>query len=230
MSPLAGRLALVTGASRGIGLATAEALAAKGAQVVRLARSLKPNYTEQYTDITCDVTSEPDLARAASQLAGEGRTPDILVNNAGIFLPAPLLETTPEAFRQQITVNLIGPFLVLRAFLPGMLRRGTGHIVTIGSRADHMAFANNAAYSASKYGLRGLHEVMAVELEGTGIRATLVSPGPTDTNIWDAVDLKANPRFPPRSAMRNASDVAAEVVMQILGNRSPLPAGERGQG
>src|SRR5208283_432105 len=94
--------------------------------------------------------------------------------------------TTPEIFARMLALNLAAPFQLVRAFLPGMRLRGRGHVVTVGSVADHVAFPGNSAYSASKFGVRGLHEVLRTELRGTGVRATLVSPGGVDTPLWDA--------------------------------------------
>lgn len=215
MTRLAGRIALVTGAGRGIGLAIAESLEAEGAQVVRLARSLVPARSARRTDIPGDVTREADVERVRALLVADGRVPDILVNNAGSFLLKPLVDTTPAEFRGQLDVNLVGPFLVLRAFVPEMRRRGSGHIVTIGSVADHLALPGNAAYGASKHGLRALHDVLTLELEGTDIRTTLISPTATDTSLWDTVDRRANPGLPERASMREPSDVAAEVLAAV---------------
>ena len=134
--------------------------------------------------------SSHDVSRAASEVAGRfGGAPSILINNAGHFVLGPAHQLSPDEFRSSLDVNLLAPFLLARAFLPAMLARGTGHIVSIRSIADHMAFPENAAYSASKYGLRGLHEVLRAELRGTGVHATLISPGPTDTPLWDPVIL-----------------------------------------
>jgi len=212
---LAGRVAVVTGASRGIGLAIAESLSGAGADVVRLARSLVPRRTRGYSDIPCDVTREGEVQRVAETLNREGRVPDILVNNAGVFLLRPLVETTATQFREQLEVNLVGPFLVLRAFLPAMRTRGSGHIVTIGSVADHVGLPGNAAYSASKYGLRGLHEVLTAELKDTGIVTTLIAPGATDTALWDSVDRAANPGLPARESMLRPADVARMVTEAV---------------
>ncbi len=184
---------------------------------MRLARSLTPARSATRTDIPCDVTREADVDRAAAQLAADGRVPDILVNNAGSFLLKPLADTTAAEFRAQLEVNLVGPFLVLRAFLPAMRRRGSGHIVTIGSVADHVALPGNAAYAASKYGVRGLHEVLTAELAGSGLQTTLLSPGATDTTLWDGIDREANPGLPERSAMARPADVAREVVEAVGG-------------
>ena len=213
----------MTGASRGIGLAIAESLAREGAQVVRVARTLEPGY---------DVTREADVNRLAASLRADNRVPDILVNNAGSFLLKPLVDTTPAEFRGQLETNLVGPFLVLRAFVPAMRARGSGHIVTIGSVADHVALPGNAAYGASKHGLRALHEILTLELQGTGLRTTLISPAATDTSLWDTVDRRTYPGLPGRTSMLKPKDVAASVLSAIVGFGipSPSPVRERGQG
>ncbi|MFI5255620.1 MAG: SDR family oxidoreductase, partial [Gemmatimonadales bacterium] len=137
--------------------------------------------------------------------------PDILVNNAGAFLVAPVEETSVDVFREMLELNLTAPFAFVRAFLPEMRRRGGGHLVTVGSIADRAVFAGNAAYAASKHGLRALHEVLRAELRGTGVRASLVSPGPVDTELWNVVDPDRRPGFTPRAEMLDADSVADAV-------------------
>jgi NADP-dependent 3-hydroxy acid dehydrogenase YdfG len=216
--PLAGRTAVVAGASRGIGLAVADALHAAGAHVVRLARSLADAEAERRTDLRCDLTDPAAVARAARRVGESRGAPEVLVHAAGLFLVKPLEQTTPEEFAAQLAGNLTAPFLVLRAFLPAMTARGRGTVVTIGSVADHRAFAGNAAYGAAKAGVRGLHAVLERELHGTGVRATLLSPGPVDTQLWDPVDPDARPGFTPRAEMLAAGDVA-EAVMFVVSRR-----------
>ncbi len=109
-------------------------------------------------------------------------------------------------------MNLVGTFAVARGFLPAMRARGSGVFITIGSIADHVAFPENTIYSTTKYGLRGLHETLAVEYRGTGVRCTLVSPGPTDTALWDPVDPDNRPGFVPRRAMLRPADVADAIL------------------
>jgi NAD(P)-dependent dehydrogenase (short-subunit alcohol dehydrogenase family) len=196
-------------------LATAHALQEHGVHVVRLARSLSQATGEGRTDFPCDVTREADLQRVAARLGEIGRVPDILVNNAGTFLLKALVQTTPEEFRDQLNVNLVAPFLVLRTFLPFLIARGAGDAVTIGSVADHVALPGNAAYAASKYGVRGLHEVMAVETAGSGVRCTLISPSATDTPLWDPIDPDHREGLPRRSEMMRPSEVADAVVFAV---------------
>lgn len=210
--PLDGRVAVITGASRGIGAAVSCALSGAGARVVRLARSLTERVEAWGLDLPCDLTDEAQVQRVAGRILAECGAPAVVVNNAGSFLLASLAETTPGQFRDQLASNLVAPFLVARAFLPAMRDAGGGRHITLGSVADHRAFPGNAAYAAGKFGLRGLHEVLRAEFGGTGVRCSLVSPGPTDTPLWDPVDPDRRPGFTPRSAMLRAEDVAQAVT------------------
>lgn len=220
--PLADRTVVVTGASRGIGLAIARAFVRAGARVAMLARgteALQARATElgdAAIAIPCDVSDRRAVARAVETITRDmDGTPDVLVSNAGLFRPAPLEETTVDQFTETIQVNLVAPFFLVHALLPGMRARGSGHIVTIGSVADRTAFPGNSAYAASKFGARALHEVLRTELRGTGVRVTLVSPGSTDTSIWDGLDRAGTGRFPPREAMLDADAVAAAVLYAV---------------
>ncbi|HEY9480139.1 MAG TPA: SDR family oxidoreductase [Gemmatimonadaceae bacterium] len=216
-------MALVTGATRGIGLATARALAGAGARVAMLARSADTlaarasEIGEAALAVPCDVTNAPAVERALASARATLGDPSILVNNAGIFEPRPIEGISPEDFTRTVHANLVAAFTLVHALLPAMRARGAGHIVTIGSVADRTAFPGNGAYAASKYGLRALHEVMRAELRGSGVRTTLVSPGPTDTPIWDQVERGSDVQrsFPPRSAMMPAQAVAAAVLYAL---------------
>ena len=212
---LVGRVAVVTGASRGIGLAVADELRAAGAHTVRLARSLADGSGERETTLRCDVTRADEVDRAVRRIETDLGVPDIVVNNAGVFFVKPLADTTAQMFAQSLATNLTGPFLVAQAVVPAMARRGSGHLVTIGSSSDRIAYPGNSAYAAGKYGVRGLHEVIAAELAGTGVRTTLVSPGAVDTEMWDPIDPDRTEGFRKRADMMRAEDVAEAVLFAV---------------
>jgi NAD(P)-dependent dehydrogenase (short-subunit alcohol dehydrogenase family) len=212
VTPLGGRTAVVTGASRGIGAAVSAALASAGARVVRVARSLAEGEHVGFVDMRCDLTELPEVERLAERVLAEVGTPDIVVNGAGGFVLAPLEATAPAELDAQLAVNLRAPFAIARAFLPPMQRAGRGSFITIGSVADHVGFPENAAYAASKFGVRGLHEALAAEYRGSGVRLTLLSPGPTDTGLWDPFDPDRRQGFTRRADMLRAADVAEAVV------------------
>ncbi len=219
MSALTGRIAVVTGASRGIGAAVAAHLAREGARVARLARSLEDRRDSHALDLPCDVTDAARVPVVAELIRAEWGVPDLLVNNAGAFHLAPFEETSTADFDTQLTSNLRGPWLVARAFVPMMRAAGRGQVITVGSVADHSAFPGNAAYAAAKFGLRGLHETLVAEYRGTGVRFTLLSPGPTDTAAWDAVDPDSHTGLTPRARMLRPDDVAGAVT--FLATRPP---------
>jgi len=218
---LAGRTALVSGASSGIGLAVARALAGAGARVAVVARradrlaAAAAELGGGALAIPCDLADAPAVARALAQLRGAfGGAPDLVVSNAGIFAPAPLAAMSEDAFRDTLAVNLVAPFLLARAVLPDMLARRAGHLVTIGSAADRQAFPGSGAYGASKAGARMMHEVLRMETRGTGVRTTLVSPAAVDTPIWEEVDPSVV-RAPHAAAMLDAADVARAVLYAV---------------
>lgn len=220
--PLSGRTALVTGASRGIGQGAAAALAAAGAQVVLVARGADALAAAASACGPRAVALPGDVRTAAGAAAivtgvlrQLGAPPDILVNNAGLFSLAPVHETDADVFAETVDVNLVAPFRLVRAFLAAWRTRGGGHIVTIGSVADRHPFPDNGAYAASKFGARALHEVVRAETQGTGVRCTLVSPGPVDTPLWDPVQPETREGFPSREAMLRAADVADAVVWSV---------------
>ena len=219
---LDGRTAVVTGASRGIGAGIARALAREGVRVMMLARNeARLRETAKglkgALPIACDVSDPKGVERAVKQIQKElGAAPDILVNNAGIFGVSPVEDTTTDFFVDTININLVGPFLFVRAFLADMKARGSGDIVTIGSIADRHIFAGNAAYSAAKFGLRAVHEVLRAELRGTGVRASLISPAATDTDIWNAVTIDdPGGNRSPKRPMLDPDDVVAAVMFAL---------------
>lgn len=223
MESLAGRTAIVTGASRGIGAEIARQLAAGGARVALASRNKKAlnKLAKQIGNLAlpveCDITDPLSVAGAAARVREAfGSAPDIVVNNAGVFKMAPIDSMPPEDFIASINTIVIGPFLVLHEFLAEMRERKSGHVVTMGSAGDRQIFAGNAAYNAGKFGLRAMHEVLRLELKGTGVRATLISPSSVDTQLWDEHDTESGASDLPSRKDMLAPDAVVRAVMFAL--------------
>jgi NAD(P)-dependent dehydrogenase (short-subunit alcohol dehydrogenase family) len=201
---LAGRLALVTGASQGIGAATAEAIAAAGAHVVLAARNRDAldavaarirDAGGKATQVPTDVSSVTDVERLFDAVGETGQLA-ALVCAAAVLSPARFTETTPDIWEETLGVNLTGSFLCCRAAFTAMRAAGEGRIVTIASLSGVYAtekFPGLAAYNVSKYGVIGLTEAIAVEGKEVGISAICVSPGAVDTQML----RRANPELRP---------------------------------
>lgn len=221
-SPLAGRSALVTGASRGIGAACARALAGAGARVVLVARTpdalqaLAGSLPHGAAALPADLeqpAAAPTVAAAAREILGAD--PDILVHAAGTFPLAPLEQIDDAGLETAFALNAAAPLRLTREFLAGMRQHPQAHVVTIGSIADRYVFPANAVYAATKHALRAMHEVLRAETRGSGVRATLVSPAATDTPIWDPYDPDASSDLPSRGEMLRAEDVADAVLWAL---------------
>ncbi len=210
MTALAGHLAVVTGASKGIGAAVAAALAREGATVVRTARHLPGPTSPGVIDVVADLATDEGLDALVAAVVPLG-VPDLVVSNAGAFDLGPFEATPASTLDRLYAINLRAPYELARRLLPMMRARGSGRHLLIGSIADHLALAGNAAYAATKFGARGLHEVLREEYRGTGVLCTLVSPGPVDTPLWDPFDPDRRTDLPPRASMLRAEDVAAAV-------------------
>ena len=189
------KTALVTGAARGIGLATARRFLAEGFRVALLdidGENLQCTYAaigkpEATIAITCDVSDAAGVARAIDIIAKTFGRLDALVNNAGIAIFKPILEVTPEDWARVLAVNLTGPFLVTQAAAPLMRDGGGGAVVNITSISGLRASTLRTAYGTSKAGLAHLTKQQAVELAALGIRVNAVAPGPVDTAMAKAV-------------------------------------------
>ncbi|MGC2095859.1 MAG: SDR family oxidoreductase, partial [Candidatus Sulfotelmatobacter sp.] len=191
--PLAGQVAVVTGAGRGIGAAIAEKLSSLGATAVLCGRTgaalesgaqLITRAGGKAEVVPCDVTSLQSVEAAAGRVEGLFGRVDILVNNAGIGgFGGPLHELAPEAWDQILNTNLRGVYYAVHAFAPLMIRARSGHIINISSLAGKNALPNGAAYAASKWGLNGLSYSVAEELRGYNIRVAVICPGSTNTEL-----------------------------------------------
>ena len=173
---LAGAVCLVTGASAGIGRATVDALTARGAHVVAVARDAERLAGVGERQVTWDL-AEP------AGLADEVGPVDVLVNNAGFGWAGPVAET-PEVERL-VAVNLVAPIALARAFVPAMVSAGHGHIVNVASIAGYVGPREEAVYAATKGGLIAFSESLRYELRGTGVGVTLVSPGAIATEFFE---------------------------------------------
>ena len=187
---LAGRVAIVTGAGRGIGRAIAERFAASGARVAvwdvdAAAAKSAASEIAGTIDLACDVTDPATIAAALAVTEARLGPPDILVNNAGISGPNhPLDEYPAEEWRRVIEIDLVGVFNCCRAVVPAMRRRDYGRIVNIASIAGKEGNPNASAYSAAKAGVIGLTKSLGKELPETGIRVNCVTPAAARTDIF----------------------------------------------
>jgi NAD(P)-dependent dehydrogenase (short-subunit alcohol dehydrogenase family) len=191
--PLAGQVAMVTGAGRGIGAAVAKELSGLGATAVLCGRArgaldaVALAITEaggKAEVVVCDVTSLSSVEAAAGKVEASFGRVDILVNNAGIGgFGGPLHQLAPDAWDQILNTNLRGVYYAVKAFAPLMIRARSGHIINISSLAGKNALPNGAAYAASKWGLNGLSYSAAEELRGYNIRVAVICPGSTNTEL-----------------------------------------------
>jgi NAD(P)-dependent dehydrogenase (short-subunit alcohol dehydrogenase family) len=207
MSEFVGKVAVITGASSGIGRRTAELFAERGANVVTFARS--------GGTVTGDVSDPADVERLFAETKRRFGPCDILVNNAGLAEPAPLVDMTFEQWRRTFAVNVDGIYLTCRRALPSMLERGRGAIVNVASISGVVGpekFPGFVAYCASKGAVISLTEALAVEVKGRGVRVNAVSPGSVDTPMWASVSGGAPASMTPEEV--------AEAILFLASDRS----------
>ena len=222
------RPVVITGASSGIGAATAQVLAAQGYPVALGARR-----TDRLADLVkgmreaggeavahpLDVTSDESVADFAAKVAADLGDVEVVVSNAGMTAPGTVHEISSERFADELDLNLVGAHRVAHAFVPGMVERRRGDLVLISSDVAVRARPFMAAYAASKWGLEGMAAAMQMELEGTGVRVSVVRPGPTWSEIgnewpteeggkvlesWIRFGLARHPHFMQPVALANA--------------------------
>jgi len=189
---LQGRIAMITGASRGLGKQMAEALAGAGAAVALAARNLPMVEAVRASILAAggraeafaaDVTDEAQVAELAIRVRERLGVADILINNAGINVRKPITEFTLQEWHSVLETNLTGAFLCCRAFVPGMIEAKFGRILNMTSIMSHVSLPGRAAYSASKSGLLGMTRALALELAPHGITVNGISPGPFATEM-----------------------------------------------
>jgi short-subunit dehydrogenase len=218
---LNGARALLTGASGGIGNAIARALHARGATLAITGRradaleALKDELGDRVEVLVADLAKAEDVA-ALPERAGEV---DVLVANAGLPASGELLGFSPTEIDRAIDVNLRAPIQLARALLPGMIERGSGHVVFVSSLAGKVPAAGSTVYSATKFGLRGFGDSLHDELHGTGVGATTVFPG----FIRDAgMFADSGVKLPAGVGTKPPEDVADAVITGIEKNRSEI--------
>ena len=205
------KYAIVTGSSRGIGLATVKTLIDAGMHVTGWSRSQAPFRHDRFTQVPADLSDPVSIEDAYHKTLDEsGGQIDVLVNNAGIGYYGEFEETPVETWQNMFRINVDGIFHCTRMVIPLMKEQGSGHIVNISSIAGLNGVKNMAGYSATKHAVRGISHSLFMELREYGIKVTCIYPGSVQTNIGDNLSgfsLAANPMMP--------EDIAATVLNVI---------------
>ena len=208
---------VVTGGSRGIGLAIARACANEGASLALVGRDRKAlaraarQVAGEVQTIAADVAQPKQVVRVFSRIRERFGRVDVLVNSAGVFTYKPFVRTSLADWRRNIETNLTALFLTTRAALPLFARSRGPHLINILSVSSREAFPKCSAYTASKFGALGLTRVLRQELRELGIRVTAVLPGATNTRLMDEFDFKVH-----RDQVIQPEDVAAAVLAALV--------------
>jgi NAD(P)-dependent dehydrogenase (short-subunit alcohol dehydrogenase family) len=218
LSALSGKVAVVTGGSRGIGLATAEALLREGASVVisgssqghlDSARKSLAVYSGRVSAVQADVRRYADVNALMDAAVAEFGGLDILINNAGVGVFKPVADTTVEDWHRVLDTNLSGVFYGCHAAIPHMKRRGGGWIINISSLASKNAFVNGGAYCASKSALNAFSETLMQEVRYDGIRVAYVLPGSVNTGFGGLSNTKSEWALMPEDVARAVVDLVS---------------------
>ena len=218
MASLTGKVALVTGGSRGIGLATAKALVGSGASVAitgtdqSRVESAAAALGKGAYGIRADVREYAEVERAVSQAVAKFGGLDVLVNNAGVGVFRPVADMTPEEWHRIIDTNVSGVFYCCHAALPHLKARGGGWIINISSLASKNAFVNGAAYCASKSAVNAFSEALMQEVRYDGVKVAYVLPGSVNTSFGGLSNTKSDWALLP--------DDVAQVIVDLIAHPS----------
>lgn len=215
MPNLTGKVAIVTGSTKGIGLAVAERMINEGMSVVVSSRTaadvdaVSERLGDNALGVVCDVADPADCARLVDTTVERFGRLDVLVNNAGLGIFKPISEMTVEEWRLQVDVNLGGVFYLSKAALPHLSATGDGFIVNVGSLASRNTFAAGTGYNASKFGLLGMTEAMMLDVRHDDVRVSILMPGSVNTPFNDHEQTAER-------GWKLEADDCALAVMQLL--------------
>lgn len=218
------RLVLITGASSGIGMHTAEAFSSAGDNLLLVARRLDrlekiksdlvAKFKNEITVLKCDLADPAGLQKFFQEHDALLSATQILVNNAGLSKGwAPFHRSQPEEWRQILDTNIKGTMQMIRYLAPKMVQRRSGHIINIGSIAGRWAYPNDAVYCASKFAVRTMTESLQVELRGTQVRVSVVEPGPVKTEF---IDVRHNSKAIGDRIWQNLDPLQPEDIAQAV--------------
>lgn len=210
------KIAVITGATKGIGRAIAERLANEGYHLAVNSRNpedlqeMVSTFAEAYPDIKVhvkptDMSIKSQVYEFGDWVKGLGSPVDVLVNNAGFFIPGAIVEEEDGALEAMINTNLYSAYYLSRSLVGGMIEKKKGHIFNMCSIASVIAYPNGGSYSISKFAMLGFSKVLREELKETGIKVTSILPGATWSHSWQGVDL-------PTARLMQANDVAEAVI------------------
>lgn len=224
MRPLEKKVVLITGASRGIGRATARKLAENGAHIAmgatggdgleKLENDLKQRGAEVLS-ARCDVSILSDCKNLVQKTLDRFGRIDVLVNNAGIGFSGKIVNSEPEQIEQMVRVNFLGVYYMTRMVLPSMVTRQAGDIVNLGSIAAIKYSPEFAVYSATKFAVRAFSEALRNEVQGDNVRVTLVHPGVTETSFFDTFASEGSPIPLKTGEIMKPEDIAAGILFAL---------------
>ncbi len=210
MKDLEGKSAIVTGSSRGIGLATTNQLLGLGMKVAGWSRSGTQIQNPNFIDIKCDISIEEEVKRAYNSSQEAIGIPFSLVNNAGLGYSYSLEETPVEIWDKMFAINVRGLYLCTRAVLPDMKSAGKGHIINISSIAGNMGIEMMSGYCGTKHAVRGISHSLYKEVRNFGVKVSCIYPGSVQTNFFDEIDsVQANEN------MMQPNDIASSIVHML---------------